>query len=109
MVFADDASAEKARQALLQGGFNESDVTHYGRDEVMAEFEKSEEHALDPVQIGQEVEKVDRYLEFAKQGCGFLIVQAPDDEESKLAVNIVRPYKLKFAEKYNRLTLEELA
>ena len=109
MVFADDANAERARQALLDSGFNEKDVTHYGRDEVLAEIEKSEAHANDPVQIGQEVDKVDRYLEFAKQGCGFLVVHAPEEKKSALAVNVVRPFQLKFAEKYNRLTLEELA
>jgi hypothetical protein len=108
MVFADDTNAEKARHALLQRGFNENDVTHYDRDEVMEEFEESEEYADDLVQIGQDVDKIDRYLEFAKQGCGFLVVRAPEEEKSKLAVNVVRSLNLKFAEKYNRLTLEEL-
>jgi hypothetical protein len=109
MVFADDVNAEKARHALLERGFNEKEVTHYHRDEVMKEFEESVEHANDPVQIGQEVDKVDRYLDFAKQRSGFLVVHAPEEERSKLAVNIARPFNLKFAEKYNRLTLEELA
>jgi hypothetical protein len=109
MVFADDANAEKARQALIQQGFPETDVTHYNRDEVIKEFDDSEKHADDPVQIGQEVDKVDRYLEFAKQGSGFVVVHAPAEEKSKLAVKVVRPFKLQFAEKYNRLTLEELA
>jgi hypothetical protein len=109
MVFPDDANAEKARQALLQSGFNESDVTHYKRNEVLKELEVSEEHANEPVQIGQDVDKVDRYLEFAKQGSGFLAVHAPEEKKSTLAVNVVRPFNLKFAEKYNRLTLEELA
>jgi hypothetical protein len=109
MVFADDANAEKARRALIDRGFNENDVTHYNRDEVLKEFEESEEHASDPLQIGQDVDKVDRYLEFAKQGCGFVVVRAPEEERSKLAVSVVRPFNLKFAEKYNRLTLEELA
>jgi len=109
MVFADDVNAEEARHALLAGGFNDNEATHYNRDEVMKEFEGSEGHANGPLQIGQELDKVDRYLEFAKQGCGFLVVRAPEQEQSKLAVNIARPFNLKFAEKYNRLTLEELA
>lgn len=109
MVFTDDMNAEKARQALMEHGFREGDVTHYDKDEVLAEFEKSEEHSIEPTQIGQEVDKVDRYLEYARQGAGFLVVHAPKDEISKRAVNIVRPFQLRFAEKYNRLTLEELA
>jgi hypothetical protein len=109
MVFGDDASAERARQALVASGFDEKDVTHYDRDEVTNEFEVSEENANTLAQIGQDAEKVDRYLEFAKQGCGFLVARAPEEERSKHAVDIVRPFNLKFAEKYNRLTLEELA
>ena len=109
MVFADDGSAERARQALLEHGYRDSDVIHYAKDEVQAEFERSEEHTLDPVQIGQELEKVDRYLEYARKGAGFLVVHAPEHELSKRAVNIARPFQLQFAEKYNRLTLEELA
>jgi hypothetical protein len=109
MVFADDAKAEEARRALLEHGFKESEVTHYAQQEVLNELEKSEKHAEDPLQIGQEVDKVERYLEFARQGCGFLVVYAPKEEKSKVAVDVARPYTLKFAEKYNRLTLEELA
>jgi hypothetical protein len=109
MVFSDENSAERARQALIQNGFNSEDVTHYGHDDIMKEFEKSEVHADRPVQIGQDVAKVELYLDFAKRGCGFLVVHAPKDEPTQRAMDVARPYGLKFAEKYNRLTLQELA
>lgn len=109
MAFADDGSAEKARQALIRGGFREDDVIHYGKQEVLAELEKDEEHSEDPLQIGQEMDKVNRYIELAKQGAGFLALHAPEEELSRRAISIVRPFRLKFAEKYNRLTMEELA
>lgn len=109
MVFADDASAGHARRALLEHGYRDGDVTHYDRNEVEAECEKNEEHSADPTQIGQDLEKVDRYLEYARKGVGFVVVRAPEDELSRRAVNIARPFQLEFAEKYNRLTLEELA
>jgi hypothetical protein len=109
MVFPDEVSAEKARQALVQNGFSEENVTHYDRKEIMKEFDKSEEHASDPVQIGQEVAKVDVYLDYAKEGCGFLVVRAPRDEQTQAALAVAHRYGLKFAEKYNRLTLEQLA
>jgi len=108
MAFPSDADAERARQLLLDNGFRTEDVTHYGNAEVMAELQKSEEHAVDPLQIGQEVAKVDEYLGMAKQGNGFLVLHAPDDDTAKSAVAIVRPCGLKFAEKYNRLTIEAL-
>ena len=109
MAFTNDDAAKKARATLIQSGFQEEDVTHYTKDEVLAEFEKSETHALDPIQIGQDVAKVEEYLELANQGSGFLVVHAPEDEDAKRAVRLVKPFGLKFAEKYNRLTLEELA
>ena len=109
MAFPSDAEAERARQLLLDNGFQPADVIHYGNAEVTAELEKSEEHASDPLQIGQEVAKVEEYLRMAKEGNGFLVLHAPEDETAKSAVAVVRSCGLKFAEKYNRLTIEELA
>ena len=109
MAFTTDGEAERARKLLFENGFAQGDVTHYGKDEVLAELEKSEEQATSPAQIGQEVAKVDEYLLLAKQGCGFLVLHDPEDESAKRAVVIVKPFGLKFAEKYNRLTMERLA
>jgi hypothetical protein len=109
MAFTTDGHAERARQLLFNNGFAQEDVTHYGKAEVLAQLEKSEEQATSPAQIGQEVAKVDEYLVLAKQGCGFLVLHAPEDEAAKRAIAIVKPLGLKFAEKYNRLTMEKLA
>jgi hypothetical protein len=109
MAFATDGEAERALQLLVKSGFAREDVSHYNKDEVMAELEKSEKQAESPLQIGQEVAKVDEYLALAKQGCGFLVLHAPKDEAAKRAVGIVKSLGLKFAEKYNWLTIEELA
>ncbi len=109
MAFETDGDAERARQLLINDGFAQEDVTHYDKNEVMAELRKSEGQSESPLQIGQEVAKVDQYLVLAKQGCGFLVLHAPEDEAAKRAVAIVKSLGLKFAEKYNRLTIEELA
>jgi len=109
MAFATDSDAVKAQKSLQVAGFKEEDVTHYNKVEVLSEFEKSEEQTASPLQIGQDVSKVEEFLSLAKQGCGFLVVHAPKREQSKLAIEISRPYGLKFAEKYNWLTIEELA
>ena len=106
---ATDADAEKVRQMLLRNGFGEEDVTHYDRNEVLWEFERSEEQAVNLFKMEQEVAKFEEYLELASQGCGFLVVRAPEDEVAKRAVHIAMPFGLKFAEKYKRWTLEELA
>jgi hypothetical protein len=109
MVFTTEENAKKAREALLAGGFSGDDLTLYRNEEVLSELEKSERQAASPAQIGQDVAKVLEYLALAKEGCGFLVVHAPEEERAKRAIDLVRPYGLRFAEKYNRLTLEELA
>ncbi|HEV3218869.1 MAG TPA: hypothetical protein VGZ48_03815 [Candidatus Acidoferrales bacterium] len=109
MAFASDADAERARGLLIRSGFVEEDVVHYGRNEVMAELKKSEKQSESPLQIGQEVEKVDEYLALAEKGCGFIALHAKEDEAAKRAVAIVKPLGLKLAEKYNLLTIEQLA
>jgi hypothetical protein len=58
--------------------------------------------------IGQELASVDKYLALAKQGCGFIVLHAPEDEAAKRAVCIAKPLGLKLAEKYNHLTMEQL-
>jgi len=109
MAFANDADAERARGLLIQSGFAAEDVVHYGKNEVMAELKKSEKQSESPLQIGQEVEKVDEYLALAEKGSGFIALRAPKDEDAKRAVAIVKPLGLKLAEKYNLLTIEQLA
>lgn len=109
MAFPNDDLAGKACSALLAGGFGQEEVTRYTPDEVIAECEKSSGQESNPVQIGQDVAKIEEYLALAKEGSGFLVVHAPESDRTRLAIAIVKPHGLKFAEKYNRLTLEELA
>lgn len=109
MAVDSEARASEAAAALRSGGFSSEDVTQYTAAEVIAECERSLAEAANPVQIGQEISKIEEYLALAKDGCGFLIVHAPQEQQTKLAMSIVRPFHLRFAEKYNRLTLEELA
>lgn len=109
MVLENDAHASEAAAALRSGGFSSEDITQYTAAEVITECERSLAESASPVQLGQEVTKIEEYLAFAKAGCGFLIVHAPEDQQTKLAMSIIKPFHVKFAEKYNRLTLEELA
>jgi hypothetical protein len=109
MAITSDAQANQARAVLLQNGFSDDDVTHYSKDEVLAEFEKSEGHSMDPLQIGQDVAKVGEYLQLANTSAADFSSSKPEDEDAKGAVRLVKPFGPKFAEQYNRLTLEELA
>jgi hypothetical protein len=109
VAFDSDVDARKARQALISGGIGVDEITVYRGDEVLSQIEGSRKSDNKLFQLGQEEEKVKRYDELAKRGCGFLVVYAPSDDDSNHVMEIVHPLKPKFAEKYNRLTLEELA
>jgi hypothetical protein len=109
LAFENDADAEHARLSLIEVGFGAEGVTRYTGDEVLAEFRASEEQILNPLQLGDEISRVEQYLELANQGAGFLVVVVPDDTATRVAVDISKPLGLKFGEKYTRVTLEELA
>ena len=109
VVFDSAVDARKARKALISGGVGVDEIIVYRSDEVLSQIEGSRKSDQKIFQLGQEEEKVKRFTEFANQGCGFLVVYAPSDDDSKRVMDLVHPLKPKFAEKYNRLTLEELA
>jgi len=65
IALATDDDAEKVRQMLLRNGFGEEHVTHYNKNEVLWEFERSEEQAVNLFKMEQEVAKFEEYLELA--------------------------------------------
>jgi tRNA A58 N-methylase Trm61 len=109
MAFASENDAQKARTALAEAGFPRDSITYYSSADVLGQIKGTEATDVKAYQLGQETEKVDRYAELAERGAGVLVVYAPKEDEAKRAVKIAKPFKLEFAEKYNRLTLEELA
>jgi hypothetical protein len=109
MAFGNDAEARTARQALIRAGISGDAITHFSAAEVIKQIEISRESENKLFQLGQEEEKVKRYGELANEDCGFLVVYAPSDKDSKRVMDIISPLEPKFAEKYNRLTIEELA
>jgi hypothetical protein len=109
VAFENDADAKDARKKLIASGIGADEITHYSSAEVLSQIEGSRKTDNKIFQMGQEEEKVKRYTELAKQGSGFLVVYAPSDDDTKGVMDILNPLKPKFAEKYNRLTLEELA
>jgi hypothetical protein len=109
MAFATEADAKQAREALISHGLKGDSITFLGSRDMLDQIMKEEKEAEKIYQLGQEREKADRFAEFARSGSGFLAVYAPKDKDSRRDVEIVRQFKLEFAEKYNLLTLEELA
>jgi hypothetical protein len=101
-------SAAGLREALLEIGFDADDITCLAPDEMEKRL-----HALLPgvsslAGFGSELESMKHYEELASQGYGWVVVYAPDAYAQGLVAQVAREHGAKLANKYNRLTLEEL-
>jgi hypothetical protein len=108
IFFANPADAERAREALLSGGYEEDDILHMSSEDVVSTIERMRPHVSLLAQFGSETQQMERHYELAKQGCDKLIVYAPTEAESKRAMNVARRFDVKLAEKYHRLVMEDL-
>jgi hypothetical protein len=108
IFFANQGDAERAREALLTGGYEDGELVILSSDYVAAAVEDALPHVSLLAQLGSETRHMQEHLELAKQGCDKLIVYAPTEHESKQVMNVARRFDLRLAEKYHRLVIEHL-
>ena len=108
LAFADDATAEQAAQALHAAGFTADDVLAYTGAAVKPRLQKMVDTAGEGAGFGYEITLLRRYLVLAGEGCGWLIVYAPDDDATARVTTVAVKFKATSAVKYNRLVNEDL-
>jgi len=108
IFFANQGDAERAREALLTGGYEDGELVILSSDYVAAAVEDALPHVSLLAQLGSETQHMQEHLELAKQGCDKLIVYAPTEHESKRVMNVARRFDIRLAEKYHRLVIEHL-
>jgi hypothetical protein len=108
IFFANKGDAERAREALLTGGYEEDGIVVLSSDYVVSAIESSRPHISLLAQFGFEPQDVEEHLELAKQGCEKMIVYAPTEHESKRVMKVARRFDIRLAEKYHRLAVEHL-
>ncbi len=108
LAFADDAAAGRARQALLQAGFEAEDVLAYSAAEEHNEMVRMLQHASDFAGFGYELTLMRRYKALAERGASWLIVYAPEDEQAGRVAAVARQQGALLAEKYHLLVIEDL-
>jgi hypothetical protein len=64
--------------------------------------------ALRDAGFGYEVTLMRKYQELARDGCGWLLVYAPDDERAAKVADVAQRFGARAAEKYHRLVVEDL-
>lgn len=108
VAFENDAAAEAARRDLLEAGFEDEDILQYGSHEESGQMG----HMLDGVSgaagFGHEVCLMRQYKALAEEGCGWLLVYAPEKARCEKVVEVARRHGARLAEKYGRLVIEDL-
>jgi hypothetical protein len=108
IFFANKGDAERAREALLTGGYEDGEIVILSSGYVASAIENTLPHVSLLAQLGSETRHMQEHLELAKQGCDKMIVYAPTEHESKQVMNVARRFDLGLAEKYHRLVIEHL-
>lgn len=108
VALPNDTLAQEARQALRDIGFDDEDVLHYSADEEREQMDSMLAHASELAGFGYEVTLMRRYQALAREGCGWLLVYAPDAPHAERVTEVARRFGARSAVKYHWLVVEDL-
>lgn len=108
VAFQDDATASQAAAWLREQGFDAEDVLQYSADEEGSLMSTMLDHTSGVAGFGYEVTLMRRYQELAREGCGWLVVYAPDDDHAQRVAGVAQRFGARLAERYHRLLIEDL-
>lgn len=98
---------DEACEALTQGGVPPDHVTRF--DAASMEHEAGENlKSTGLMSVGASLPAREMQLELAKDGCEFLLIYAPSDEDQAKVIELLRGQPLRYAVKYHRLVIEDL-
>jgi hypothetical protein len=107
--FASAEQADKTAQALrhlrLPG---EQPVRRLTDREMLAQIDRDLQHASPVANVGQELNLIKAHRALAEQGYHWLVVHAPEDEQSRAVARIAREHGAERAQRYGRFIIEEL-
>ncbi|MDZ7592894.1 MAG: hypothetical protein U5L05_19920 [Rubrivivax sp.] len=108
LAFKDDAVAAQAVEALRGAGFAAEDILAYLASEATPRLRERVRTASQAAGFGYEITLMRRYLAYAEQGAGWLIVFAPDDVAAQRLVEVGKRFAALCAVHYHRLASEDL-
>ncbi len=108
LAFKDDMVTTEAVAALREVGFTEPDILAYTADEATPRLRERVRTASEASGFGFEITLMRRYLAFAEQGAGWLIVYSPSDSTAALITSVGKRYDALCAVRYHLLTSEDL-
>ena len=108
LAFTDDEVTADAVRALHQAGFCDADVLVYTAAEATPRLRERVHTASQASTFGYEITLMRRYLTFAEEGAGWIIVYAPSDQAVARVVEVARRFNARCAVRYHRLASEDL-
>jgi hypothetical protein len=108
LAFKDDAVTAQAVEALRAAGSAAADILVYRADEATPRLRERVQTASEAAGFGYEITLMRRYLAFAEQGAGWLIVYAPDEAAVQRIVAVAKRFQALCAVRYHRLANEDL-
>lgn len=106
-AFPSSRDARKARDALLADGFDSDAVQHIDARSMAQEAGSNLEHR-GLMAVGASVPVREKQLELAREGCDFLLICAPEDDEEQRVIRALSTVPVRYAVKYKRLIIENL-
>lgn len=106
-AFANRHLAVRARKALEGAGFAGDDLMEVN-PETMAREAAENLSTKGLLAVGASAPAREKQLELAEQGCHFLIVHAPGDEDHERLEKALAGMSVRYAVKYRRLIIENL-
>ena len=108
LAFKDDAVSAQAANTLCETGCSDADILLYTAQEAVPRLRERVRTASEAAGFGYEITLMRRYLAFAEDGAGWLIVYAPDDGVVQRIVGVAQRFKALCAVRYRRLANEDL-
>ena len=108
LAFTSDAVAADAKQALLGAGFADGDILTFTSPELFGDLNEMLRSVSGAAGFGYEINLMRRYLTLAGEGCGWLVVYSPEEEQIKQIVDVAKRFVAKSAVHYGRLASEDL-
>ncbi len=108
LAFKDDAVTAQAVEALRGAGFSADDILIYLASEATPRLRERVRTASKAAGFGYEITLMRRYLAYAEEGAGWLVVYAPEAAAAQRIVDVGKRFGALCAVRYHRLASEDL-
>jgi hypothetical protein len=108
LAFPDDPAASRAADDLQAAGFAPEDVLLYTAAEATPRLRERVRTTSEINGFGYERTLMRRYLAYAEEGAGWIVVYAPSGEAAARVLEVARRDSAHCAVRYHRLASEDL-